>query len=151
MRFMVLDRQLISVQGETPFEPADAIDSEGRLLYVKRRRASSKTTYVFDQASAAITILSRNNAARQQLLERIERQRGVASDDVVDAAVNTISEVANGNPVEVVVVLIGSGGSGNPANLPLNTKIAADEAAKSLASSKASLGICHWGTGLDAD
>jgi uncharacterized protein (TIGR04141 family) len=71
--FAVLDGELISLPGRTPFEGADLIHSSGAMLHVKRRSRSSALSYLFVQASVSSQLLGEVPDAVMQLRDLVER------------------------------------------------------------------------------
>jgi uncharacterized protein (TIGR04141 family) len=66
-----LDRNLIRLAGETPFEACDLATTSGALIHAKRMGQASKATYVFVQAVRSAQLLAESAEARRQLVKHI--------------------------------------------------------------------------------
>lgn len=119
---VLLDKQLLRLPGQTPFEPCDVLSADGRFLHVKRKTGSATMSHVVTQALAATQLL-RTTADARNLLDAMLRGMTPAPARLQDLRDHCAS--FDSRPTgEVNVVIIGSWRSSPAASqLPLLTRI----------------------------
>ncbi len=120
--FVVLDRQLIRVEGEAGIEASDLVAPSGAMIHVKRKGKSSTLSHLFLQASNSGEILRRSTPAREQLAAYV---RANCSDVALAEAINTLHRelLPHRGAVEVVFALLGNWRNRTILSLPLFSRI----------------------------
>ena len=119
---VLLDKQLLRLPGQTPFEPCDLLSAEGRFLHVKRKTGSATMSHVVTQALASTQLLRSTAEARDLLDATLRGMTPVPArlQDLRDHCASFDSRPSG----EVLVVIIGSWrGSPDASQLPLLTRI----------------------------
>jgi uncharacterized protein (TIGR04141 family) len=75
-KFVLLDRELISIPGESGIEACDLVASSGGLVHLKRKGKSSVLSHLFLQVGNSCELLRRSSLARRELLELIRQRAG---------------------------------------------------------------------------
>jgi uncharacterized protein (TIGR04141 family) len=120
-RFIVLDRQLIQLDGEYGIEASDLVSDCGALVHLKRKGKSSTLSHLFLQAANSCELLRRSLAARRQLAELV---RSRASSSVLAQEIAQIHTARlSGNGLEVVFGFLGDWSGRSVTSLPLFSRI----------------------------
>lgn len=128
--FVCLDRNLIQLPGETPFEPADLVHISGRLIHVKRKGRSSALSYVFVQARRSCQLLSQVPQACDELRSKAESAASRASKTAMAEALSALDD--RPPSLEVVLAFLGDWRGKGLKNLPLLAKLELIEAVRSI-------------------
>jgi len=119
---VLLDKQLVRLPGETPFEPCDVLSADGRFMHVKRKTGSATMSHVVAQALASTQLLRTNSDARD-LLDATLRGAKPAPARLTELRDHCAS-FASRPTGEVDVVIIGTWrGAPDASQLPLLTRI----------------------------
>jgi len=119
----LLDKRLLRLPSQTPFEPCDVLSADGRLLHVKRKTGSSTMSHVVAQALASTQLLRMDVDARDKL-DEVLRNISPAPARLREMRDHCLS-FASRPTASVYVVVIGQW-RGRPAltQLPLLTRVA---------------------------
>jgi uncharacterized protein (TIGR04141 family) len=119
---VLLDKQLLTLPGQTPFEPCDVLSADGRFLHVKRKTGSATMSHVVTQALASTQLLRSSTDARDLLDAALRAVKPAPARlrDLRDHCASFESRPTG----EVHVVVIGSWrGQPSASQLPLLTRI----------------------------
>jgi uncharacterized protein (TIGR04141 family) len=120
--FIVLDRALIQLPGETGIEACDLVAASGALVHVKRKGKSSVLSHLFLQAANSCELLRRSPAARERLAELIAEQG--KRPRVVNEVLKVHREAADRrDEIEVVFAFLGNWKGRTITCLPLFSRI----------------------------
>jgi hypothetical protein len=133
-RLALLDRQNITLPGQTPFEPCDLVTDGGVLVCAKTKGRSSHFSHLNTQAVTSAAMLRNVPAARDAFLDRVRAAKG--STPAVESAVrDRLDAMARGVPEALTVCLLVLGKwSGTPdvLSLPLQSRISLRSAVRDL-------------------
>jgi uncharacterized protein (TIGR04141 family) len=119
---VLLDKQLLRLSGQTPFEPCDVLSADGRFLHVKRKTGSATMSHVVAQALASTQLL-RSSADARDLLDAALRAVTPAPARLRELR-DHCGSFESRPTAEVAVVIIGSWrGRPDASQLPLLTRI----------------------------
>jgi uncharacterized protein (TIGR04141 family) len=118
----LLDKSLVQIAGQTPFEPCDLLTSDGLFLHVKRKTSSATMSHVLNQALSSTQLLRGVQEARDALDAVLST--GPLSSRALTKMRDHCASFAGRATGKVVIVIIGSW-RGNPdvRQLPLLTRI----------------------------
>lgn len=119
----LLDKKLVTLPGQTAFEPCDLLSSDGRFMHVKRKTTSATMSHVITQALVSTRLL-RGEAAARKKLDSVLKSAKPAPPKVADmqAHCNSFGSAPTGR---VSIVIVGSWrGKPDVTQLPLLTRIA---------------------------
>lgn len=133
--FVVLDRSLIRLPGESGIEACDLVSANGALVHVKRKGKSSVLSHLFLQAGNSCEVLRRSPEARQQLRALIE---GMAPPpELAEAVFGALDQLDPANtgdgPIEVVFAFLGDWRDRGITTLPLFSKVSLIQSARRIA------------------
>jgi uncharacterized protein (TIGR04141 family) len=119
--FIVLDRQLIKLEGEYGIEACDLVAKSGALVHLKRKGKSSTLSHLFLQASNGCELLRRSLDARRQLGQLIQER---AECQILASQVEQVHNARlSGNGLEVVFGFLGDWRERPITSLPLFSRI----------------------------
>jgi len=118
-----LDKRLIRLPRETPFEACDLVTTTGALVHAKRLGQASKVTYAFVQALRSAELLAAEPEARRQLAEHVKDvcPGGSPTAETVLASLRSLGGRPPDN--EVVIALLGDWHERDLTSLSLLIKI----------------------------
>lgn len=119
----LLDKKLVTLPGQTPFEPCDLLSADGRFMHVKRKTTSSTMSHVITQALASTRLL-RGEAAARKKLDGVLKGSSPPPSKLADmrAHCDSFGSTPTGR---VSIVIVGSWrGKPDVTQLPLLTRIA---------------------------
>jgi uncharacterized protein (TIGR04141 family) len=119
--FVVLDRQLIQLEGESGVEASDLVSRGGALIHLKRKGKSSMLSHLFLQVANSCELLRRSPQARAQFVELV-RERSESS-ELAEAIAQTHSVKLPGRGLEVVFGFLGDWRGRSITSLPLFSRI----------------------------
>lgn len=127
----LLDKKLLRLPGETPFEPCDLLSADGKLMHVKRKTGSATMSHVMTQALASTRLLRGEAGARKRLDEVLVAAKPVHPK--LAAMRKHCASFAGAASGSVEIVIAGEWkGSPDITQLPLLTRIALNSWAKDL-------------------
>jgi uncharacterized protein (TIGR04141 family) len=119
--FVVLDRELIQLDGEAGIEASDLVSQSGALVHLKRKGKSSVLSHLFLQAANSCELLRRSAPARDEF-GKLVRAKG-NSPTLVDAICQVHAEKLGGEGLEVAFGFLGDWSGRTILNLPLFSRI----------------------------
>lgn len=119
--FIVLDRQLIKLEGEFGVEACDLVAQNGALIHLKRKGKSSTLSHLFLQAANSCELLRRSLDARRQFgaLIREKAECRILCNEVEQVHTARLS----GEGLEVVFGFLGDWQGRPVTSLPLFSRI----------------------------
>ena len=118
----LLDKTLVRLPGQSPFEPCDLLSYDGLLMHVKRRSSSSTMSHVTAQATAAAQLL-RSDALARTKLDDVLTAASPAPPRLADMR-SHIASFAVRTTATTDVVIVGSWrGAPDVSQIPLLTRI----------------------------
>ncbi|MEV6301287.1 DUF6119 family protein [Actinoplanes sp. NPDC051861] len=120
-RFVVLDRELIHLDGESGVEASDLVAASGALIHLKRKGKSSTLSHLFLQAANSCELLRRNVEARRIFADLVLQKAQTA------VLAHQIAQVHNaqmeGRGLEVVFGFLGDWRGRTITSFPLFSRI----------------------------
>jgi uncharacterized protein (TIGR04141 family) len=120
--FILMDRALIEVPGETTVEACDLVAATGALVHVKRKGKSSMLSHLFLQAANSCELLRRSVEARRQFTKLLAARAGSAQ--LLESVQTALAAAENRREeLEVVFAFLGDWKGRTIASLPLFSRI----------------------------
>lgn len=125
---LCLDRQLITVAGESSFEACDLLDVDRRFIHVKRKGRSSTLSHLFFQARVSGEMLLLEASARNKFIELARmngRKLGIDRQTVLESSLAELEAGARAaGEWEVVFAFLGDWADRSIHDLPLFSRVA---------------------------
>jgi uncharacterized protein (TIGR04141 family) len=129
--FIVLDRQLLRVEGESGVEACDLVSASGALIHVKRKGKSSTLSHLFLQVTNSCELLRRSGEANRQLSELVAAN--AATPDLAEKVRAIHDSRIRGLGLEVVFAFMGDWRGRDITSLPLFSRISLVQEARRVA------------------
>ncbi len=120
-QFVVLDRTLIRIEGESGIEASDLVARSGALIHLKRKGKSSKLSHLFLQVANSCELLRRSSVARSALSELINSK--ARSQALAEQIREAHESMLPGEGLEVVFAFLGEWRKRTVTSLPLFSRI----------------------------
>lgn len=121
-RFVVLDRCLIRLEGESGIEASDLVHHDGAMIHVKRKGKSSTLSHLFLQAANSCEVLRRSGEARAKLANFVrERAHATKLAEAINATHAT--SLPHRGEIEVAIAFLGNWRERSVYALPLFSRI----------------------------
>jgi uncharacterized protein (TIGR04141 family) len=134
--FVVLDRELIQLEGETGIEASDLVARSGALVHLKRKGKSSVLSHLFLQAANSCELLRRSETARDELGKLVEAMG--RSRSLIDDIRRVHAQRLGGEGLEIIFGFLGDWTGRTILNLPLFSRISLVQESRRVAG----LGYC---------
>jgi uncharacterized protein (TIGR04141 family) len=126
-RAILLDKHLIALPGQSPFEPCDILVADGTLIHAKLKGRSSTLSHLCEQAVVSARLLRRERRARERLQELIIET--CHDDALATAMMNRVDDLANSSHGwKVLFAIVGSWREKALTGLPMFARIALRDA-----------------------